>query len=362
MARFLTRVRLENFKSIAHCDVELHDLTFLVGPNGAGKSNFLSALRFTSSAVKNSLESTINNFDGFKSIVKANSDRNFSVILENENCNYELSIKDSVIEIEKFQSIDEKIRFVNRKDDIWIENQQYPGELLVPGSKHDLAISDIARNSSFTEGLKRCLFFSFIPDHYWRPEPTSSTVDLLWDGQNTSSALFSLQENFPNLFTRLNQFISHISQEVRKVWVIQAGGFNILQFEVENNNKAFNASQISDGTLHVLGVLTAIFYAKSQNIPLLCIEEPESGLYPSANHVLYDALFEISREVQIIITSHSPDLLDNPEISWKNILAVTYRNGETKIGPISEVSQQVLNEHLFTAGELLRLNRLQPAA
>ena len=38
--RFITRVRLKNYKSIAACDVELEPLTFLVGVNGAGKSNF----------------------------------------------------------------------------------------------------------------------------------------------------------------------------------------------------------------------------------------------------------------------------------------------------------------------------------
>jgi len=39
-ATFLTRVVLENYKSIAHCDVRLGPLNYLVGPNGAGKSNF----------------------------------------------------------------------------------------------------------------------------------------------------------------------------------------------------------------------------------------------------------------------------------------------------------------------------------
>ena len=42
----ISRVRIENYKSIARCDVRLGPLTFLVGRNGAGKSNFLDALRF----------------------------------------------------------------------------------------------------------------------------------------------------------------------------------------------------------------------------------------------------------------------------------------------------------------------------
>src|ERR1700674_2280429 len=46
----ITRVVLENYKSIAFCDVKLGPLAILVGPNGAGKSNFLDALRFLSEA------------------------------------------------------------------------------------------------------------------------------------------------------------------------------------------------------------------------------------------------------------------------------------------------------------------------
>ena len=43
---FITRVVLENYKSIADCDISLSPLTFFVGPNGSGKSNFLDALSF----------------------------------------------------------------------------------------------------------------------------------------------------------------------------------------------------------------------------------------------------------------------------------------------------------------------------
>ena len=42
-ATFLTRVVLENYKSIARCASGLGPLNYLVGPNGAGKSNFLDA-------------------------------------------------------------------------------------------------------------------------------------------------------------------------------------------------------------------------------------------------------------------------------------------------------------------------------
>jgi len=42
----VTRVVLDNYKNVAHCDVALAPLTFVVWPNGAGESSFLDALAF----------------------------------------------------------------------------------------------------------------------------------------------------------------------------------------------------------------------------------------------------------------------------------------------------------------------------
>ncbi|HVR37935.1 MAG TPA: AAA family ATPase, partial [Thermoanaerobaculia bacterium] len=46
MSTFIERVSLMNYKSIAHCDVELRPLTVVVGRNGSGKSNFIDSLHF----------------------------------------------------------------------------------------------------------------------------------------------------------------------------------------------------------------------------------------------------------------------------------------------------------------------------
>ena len=56
---FITRVVLENYKSIVSCDVPLGPLVFLIGPNGSGKSNFLDALHFVSDALRLSVEEAL---------------------------------------------------------------------------------------------------------------------------------------------------------------------------------------------------------------------------------------------------------------------------------------------------------------
>jgi hypothetical protein len=67
-----------------------------------------------------------------------------------------------------------------------------------------------------------------------------------------------------------------------------------------------------------------------------------------------------SRKTQIIVTSHSPDLLDDRNLDADSLLAVLSEGGETRIAPLDAASQSSMRDHLFSAGELLRLNQLAP--
>ncbi len=123
----------------------------------------------------------------------------------------------------------------------------------------------------------------------------------------------------------------------------------------------FPAQNMSDGTLRALGVLTALFQANRDYSPLLIgIEEPETALHPAASAALREALLKASQKTQVIVTSHSPDLLDDRNISPDHVLAVVSEGGETLMGPLDEASRSVMRDHLFSAGELLRLNQLAP--
>jgi hypothetical protein len=73
-----------------------------------------------------------------------------------------------------------------------------------------------------------------------------------------------------------------------------------------------------------------------------------------------DSLEEASQTKQIIITSHSPDLLDNDRIDPESLLAVVADKGVTTIASIDDAGRSALRDHLYTAGELLRLNQLSP--
>lgn len=123
----------------------------------------------------------------------------------------------------------------------------------------------------------------------------------------------------------------------------------------------FLAQNMSDGTLRALGVLVALFQGNQDYAPTLVgIEEPETALHPAASAALREALVRASSQTQIIVTSHSPDLLDDRSLSADSFLAVVSEGGETHIAPLDQASRDIMRQQLFSAGELLRLNQLAP--
>jgi len=75
----------------------------------------------------------------------------------------------------------------------------------------------------------------------------------------------------------------------------------------------FEIAGMSDGTLRSLALLVALLSGAdsdtARNDGLIMLEEPETGLHPGATRVLLDAMLEASERTQILVTTHSPDLL-----------------------------------------------------
>jgi predicted ATPase len=95
-------------------------------------------------------------------------------------------------------------------------------------------------------------------------------------------------------------------------------------------------------------------------VRLVGIEEPETALHPAACAALMDALREASVHTQIVVTSHSPDLLDRTDPKGDGLLVVTAEEGNTEIAPVDSASLSAIEDHLYSAGELQRMNQLEP--
>ncbi len=120
----------------------------------------------------------------------------------------------------------------------------------------------------------------------------------------------------------------------------------------------FNTLNMSDGTLRVLGLLLAV----SQPTPsVVGIEEPEATVHPAIIEMIMEVLLDSSNEKQVLITTHSPEVLDYKELNESSIRVVVLKNGRTVIAPASEADKKIIREHLYSPGELLRIGELNPA-
>jgi predicted ATPase len=171
----------------------------------------------------------------------------------------------------------------------------------------------------------------------------------------------------PQAHGRIVDFLSKVAPGIQSVEAKHVGNKETLEFrQVVGGTKdpwRFMAENMSDGTLRALRVLTALFQSSNgprKRVPFVGIEEPEVAVHPGAAGVLRDGLRTASKITQISVTSHSPDLLDDKDIRDDSILAVVNKNGETKIAPPDQAGRSAIRDRLYTVGELLRLNQLEP--
>lgn len=380
----IRRVVIRNYKSIAACDVELGPLTFLVGPNGSGKSNFLDAIRFVSDSLRYSLEHALRDRGGIDEVRHHNATGS-----PNVGIRVEFQLPDGMHGHYAFE-----ISGSRHETAITHEECYVTGGLILPGVTRFFEVSDThvlksALPSVTSARVKDRLYLvSLSGTHEFRPvydalssmgfynlnphairdlqAPDPGEL-LARDAANLPGVLRKLSTYNPRLKTRVEEYLGQVVPGIAGVDAIPVGPRETLQFKQHTAGDQkpwdFFAANMSDGTLRALGILVALFQRgrEIENAPLLVgLEEPETALHPAAAGVLIDAMRDATSIRQVIVTSHSPELLDNPSIDGSEILAVVAEDGETRIGQLNDAGRSVLRDHLFTAGDLLRMNQLRP--
>ena len=96
-----------------------------------------------------------------------------------------------------------------------------------------------------------------------------------------------------------------------------------------------------------------------------CADEDGAGAVGSRrmrrSSALRDAFGDATETTQLLVTTHSTDLLDSKDVDAGWIRVVVSEHGATRIGPLSAATRSVVDDHLSTAGALLRSSPLYPA-
>ena len=375
VAPFIRRVRLKNYKSIGACNVHFGPLTFLVGPNGAGKSNFLDALRFVTDSLRTSLDHALRERGGIKEVRRRSTGhpRVFGMRLD-------FVLPDGRPGLYSFEI--EPIRegaYAVREEQCVVKGEGgfvHTGDAVVstvepaPAAASDrlylVNASGLPQFRPVYDALSTMGFYNLNPDRIRDLQAPDPGDVLSRDGGNIASVIAQMSAQDPESKQRLEEYLSKVVPGMQGVDSHVLGPKLTLQFHQAVKGAKdpwrFLAANMSDGTLRAVGVLVALFQGRKgpKRVPLIGIEEPEIALHPAAAGALHDSLREASAGTQVVVTSHSPDLLDNDDITDAELLSVISEANETRIGPLDEAGRNALREHLYTAGELLRMSQLEP--
>lgn len=381
---FINRVVIRNYKSIAACDVTLGALTFLVGANGSGKSNFLDALRFIADALRYSLDHALRDRGGIQEVRRRSSGHpthfgirvDFSIVGGSYgHFAFDIGAKPSgafaVQNEECYITGGERSSrgptYYRVSEGTLQATSLEPAPAAVKDRLYLVNVSGVPAFRPLYDALSTMGFYNLSPASIRDLQPPDPGDLLQRDGGNLPSVLASLKRNDPLLKARIEEYLAQVVPGITGVDSKVIGPRETLEFRQHvagaKNPWRFIAANMSDGTLRALGVLVALFQSSSEGHGrslLVGIEEPETALHPAAAGVLIDGLKDASAFRQVLVTSHSPDLLDNDTISADQLLAVVAEEGETKIGQLDVPGRSVLKEHLYTAGDLLRMNQLRP--
>ena len=378
----ITRVALRNYKSISACDVRLQPITLLVGPNGAGKSNFLDALRFTSQALRFSLDHALRDRGGIGDVRRRSRGHpnHFGIRLELRLPDGEASYAYSVgarphggyrvhRESCRVRSTDpaqtgsfeiERGRITHASVSGLPRIPQPDRLYLLPASNHPVF-------RPVYDALSGMGFYNLNPRRIQDLQSSAPSDILDGDGSNLAGVFSALKSRAPDTAKRIVRYLSVIVPGTVGVETKTLGPKLTLEFlqKVRGDEHAwrFLANNMSDGTLRAFGVLVALFQgagSASLAAQLIGIEEPESALHPAAAEALMDVLQEVSGTVQVLATTHSADLLDQQTLPVESLLAVVSEAGETRLAPLDDKNRGILREGLSTPGDLLRMEMLDP--
>ena len=163
----------------------------------------------------------------------------------------------------------------------------------------------------------------------------SGKAELEPDGSNTALVLRRMLENSEER-RRFIQYLKVCLPFVKDLSFENQINKSIILKVAESYNPGLEirSSIISDGTVEILSLIYALFFDEKG---LIIIEEPERNIHPHLIASLMHLVQEASNKKQIIITTHSPELIKYSRIEDLLIIERDH-DGSSKVSRVSDKS------------------------
>ena len=387
--RLIRRLKISGLLSFGPqgIDLPLEPLNVLIGPNGSGKSNLLEALALLQAAPR-SLPAPVKAMGGiWEWLWKGDAAPETATIeaLVNNPQQPQMPLRHRLEIGEhggRFEVVDESIEnakpYTDEHTDAYFYYRYQQGNPVINdrnGEPRGLRPDTVRPEESILSqrgddpdhypvlhqlreqygGIRLYRNWEFGPAAGMRQAPRADAPStfMLERGQNLVSMLSKLRGE------RRQEFVKALQQLYDGVvgFHIEVGDGRAELFVVERGRgeRYIPASRLSDGTLRYM-MLAAILLDPNPP-PLLVIEEPELGLHPDVTLEMGELLIKASRRTQLVVTTHSKDLVDNFSECPSSVVVCEKDEGESvfqRLEPkyLTEWLEEYSLGKMWSAGDL----------
>lgn len=336
----LTRLRLQNWKNFAQIQVDLRDRAFLVGPNASGKSNFLDVFRFLRDLASSGggFQEAIGRRGGVSAIrclaARRYPDIEIHVALEGDlgHWDYELSFNQD----KQRRPLVRKER-VRRDEHLVLdrpnaEDSQDP-ERLTQTYLEQVNVNQPFRDlASFFASIR---YLHVVPQLVREPDRSVGRANDPFGGDLLEQVAKTPEKTRNARLRRIQDALRVAVPQLQEIemWRDVRGTPHLRgKYQHWRPQGAWQTEeQFSDGTLRLMGLL---WVTLDKEGPLL-LEEPELSLHPDVVRVLPQMLARVQRRTgrQIVLSTHSPDLLRDDGIGLDEVLLLRPGPEGTEVTP-----------------------------
>jgi predicted ATPase len=363
VANPIEKITLKGYKSIRNLtDLELGSVNVLIGANGSGKSNFVSFFRLLRELVENRLEKAVNHAGGADRQLHLGPKHTHQIEAE---LKFGLNSFHFTLEATVDNRLifgDERVVFRPTQD----MSQQSTERSLGVGHRESQLKSQADSKSIMS--IEKHIYNSISSWTVYHVHDTSDTASMRrWCDANDISRLRPQADNLAAFLRHLKQNYQRSYQSIVAVIQLIAPYFQDFQFPIKvqdgdlentqlnwtqkDSDYSFHPSQLSDGTIRFIALVTALLQPHPP--ATILIDEPELGLHPFALETLGNLILETQKRTQIIVSTQSPSFLNSFETD--QIIVVERNDGESSFQRLqSNQLQDWLSD--YTLGELWQKN------
>ena len=324
-----TKLYLENWKNFTRVDVPLRRRAFIVGPNASGKSNLLDAIRFLRDVAEpqGGLQRAIAARRSISHVRSLHARRYPAIVVEvevqigSDAWTYRLALTQDNNRVPRVETE------VVRKNGLLVRERPDAEDKSDPSRLTQTHLEQVNANKDFravAEFLADVRYLHLVPQLIREPDRSVGRHRDPYGGDFLEQVFSIPIKTRDSRLRRITEALRVAVPQLKELETVRDGrGVPHLRglYEHWRPNAGWQTEeQFSDGTLRLLGLLWVLLDGAA---PVL-LEEPELSLHTAVIRYLPQILTRLGRKGgrQVILTTHSADLLNDQGIAPEEVLVL----------------------------------------